>query len=206
MAVGLAVTAAVGFLFSQNAQLRQIVYASRGLYLVIALGAFGIAWFVQSQAGRLSVGVSTALFLLYSAIIGALTSGIFLIYPVSTLTAAFVMTAGLFAVLSVYGFVTKRDLTGIGTIAVMLVFGFIIASVVNIFLASNFVSWIITYGILVLFIAITAYETQRLKRIAEQFRDSPEMAARYAIVGSLVLYISFINLFLSILRIFGDRR
>ena len=205
MCVGLALTAVVGWYVSHSA-IGPMIYSSRGGIIVVALAAFGIAWFVQSQAGRLSVGVSTALFLVYATVIGALISAIFLIYNAKTLIAAFVLTGGTFGAMSVYGFVTKRDLSRMGSIFIMLAFGFIIASFVNLWLASNALSWVITYAILILFIGITAYETQMLKNMAVQFGNNREMATRFAIVGSLVLYISFINLFLSILRILGDRR
>ena len=205
MCVGLALTAVVGWYFASSG-LYQTIYASKGGYVVIALAAFGIAWFAQSQAGRLSVGVGTALFLLYAAVIGALLSGIFIVYPPRTLISAFVLTGGTFGAMSVYGFVTKRDLSRIGSIAVMAAFGFIIASFVNIWLQNDALGWVITYAILVLFIVITAWETQMLRNMAVQFGNNREMATRYAIMGSLVLYIAFINLFLSILRILGDRR
>jgi FtsH-binding integral membrane protein len=205
MCVGLALTAVVGW-FVAHSSFVHVIYASRGGYMLIALAAFGIAWYVQSQAAKLSVGMATALFLLYAAVIGALLSGIYLIYPSKTLVAAFVLTGGTFGVMSIYGFVTKRDLTRIGSICVMLAFGFIIASFVNMWLASDALGWVITYAILILFIGITAYETQVLRRMAVQLHDNPALAARYAIVGSLVLYISFINLFLSILRILGGSR
>lgn len=206
MAVGLAVTALVGYLVSGSTAMLQMLYANKLVYVFIALSAFGLSWYVQSQVGRMSSGTATALFMVYAVIMGLLLSGIFLIYPITTLVSAFLLTAGTFGAMSVYGFVTKRNLTGIGSIAVMLAFGFIIASFVNILIASNTLSWIITYAILVLFVIITAYETQMLKNMAIQLAQNPEMAQRVAIVGALVLYISFINLFLSILRIIGDRR
>jgi|SRR5688572_21545722 len=205
MCVGLALTAVVGWWFASSGMLR-VVYASKGGYLFIALAAFGIAWYAQSQAGRLSVTVATVLFLLYAAIIGALISGIFIIYPAKTLVSALVLTGGTFGAMSLYGFVTKRDLSRIGQIAVMLALGFIIASFVNMWLASTALDWVITYAILILFIIITAWETQRLREIAAHYATNPQMASRYAIMGSLVLYIAFINLFLAILRILGDRR
>ena len=206
MCVGLAVTAVVGWYVSHSMDALRVVYASKGTYLVIGLIAFAIAWYVQSQAGKLSVGVATALFLVYAAVIGALISGIFIIYPARTLAAAFVVTGGTFGSMSLYGFLTKRDLTGIGSAAIMLAWGFILASVVNLWLANNTLDWVITYGILILFVVITAYETQRLREIAVQLSSDPAAAHRYAIVGSLVLYIAFINLFLSILRILGNSR
>ena len=137
---------------------------------------------------------------------GALLSAIFVIYKMQTIGAAFVITGGTFAAMSVYGFVTKRDLTQIGSILVMCVIGLFIASLANIFIASNALSWLITYAVLAVFIGITAYETQKLKVLAQQYGDDPNMAPRIAIIGSLLLYISFINMFMSILRIMGDRK
>ena len=206
MCVGLALSACVGWWVSQQPSLLQAIYGSKGGYMAIALAAFGIAWFVQSQVGKMTATMATGLFLVYAAVIGALLAGIFIVYPPKMLIAAFFLTAGTFGAMSVYGFVTKRDLSRIGSMAVMLAFGFIIASFVNLWLASDTLGWIITYAILVLFVIITAYETQQLRQIAIQLAHSPEMASKYAIVGSLVLYIAFINMFLAILRIMGGRR
>ena len=206
MCVGLVVTAVVAYLVAHTPALLQIVYAGKGMVLVLLLGAFAISWYVQSQIGRISVGVATALFLLYATLIGAMVSYIFIIYPVQTLGAAFLMTAGTFGAMSLYGFVTKRDLTRIGSVLVMIAIGLFLATCVNIFLANNTLSWIITYAVLAVFIGITAYETQMLKNMAHQYQGDGAMLSRIAIVGSLVLYISFMNMFLAILRILGSRR
>jgi hypothetical protein len=207
MAVGLAVTAAVAWFVSQSQVGLQMVYGGgKGMLVAILLGMFAISWGVQSAAMRINANVATGLFLLYSALMGALLSGIFVVYKMQTIGGAFLMTAGTFGAMSVYGFVTKRDLTGIGSILIMAAIGLFLASIVNIFLASNGLSWIITYAVLAVFIGITAYETQKLKVMASQFGSDPNMAPRIAIIGSLILYISFINLFTSILRIMGDRR
>jgi FtsH-binding integral membrane protein len=207
MAVGLAVTASVAYFVSQSQVGLQMVYGGgRGMLVAIMLGMFAIAWGVQASALRINANVATGLFLLYSALMGALLSGIFVIYKMQTIGASFLLTAGTFGAMSVYGFVTKRDLTGVGSFLVMAAIGLFIASLVNIFLASNALSWIITYAVLAVFIGITAYETQKLKVLASQFGSDPNMAPRIAIIGSLLLYISFINMFTSILRIMGDRR
>jgi FtsH-binding integral membrane protein len=206
MAVGLALTGVVAWLVSQNDQLMSLVYASRGTYVLLGLGAFGIAMLVQMAAHRMSPSAALGLFLLYAALIGALIAGIFKIYPTPTIFGAFLMTGGVFGGLSVYGFITKRDLSGMGSILIMCVWGLILASIVNIFLASSLFSWIITYAVLAVFIGLTAYDTQRLKEIAYATQGDPVAARRYAIVGSLHLYVDFINIFLSILRIMGDRR
>lgn len=207
MAVGLAVTAIVGFLVSSNQALLQAIYGSGpGMILVIFLGLAGISFYAQRNVGRLSVGTATTLFLVYAVILGAALSGIFIIYSATTLISAFAVTGGVFGVMSVYGMVTKRDLTGIGSMAIMFVVGLFIASMVNIFLHSNALGWLITYAVVVVFVVITAYETQMLKGMAIQLQGQPQLAARVAIIGSLTLYISFMNLFISILRIMGDRR
>ena len=207
MAVGLAVTAAVAWGTAQSPALLKIVYGGgKGMMLVWVLALFAIAWFTQTAALRLSAAAGTFMFLLYATVLGALLSGIFIVYKLQTLGAAFLLTGGVFAVMSVYGFVTKRDLTTIGSYLIMGFVGLFIASLVNIFLASNALGWIITYGVLFVFIGITAYETQKLKVMAQQFEGNPNMLGRIAIIGSLLLYIAFINMFLSILRILGDRR
>ncbi len=206
MAVGLAVTAGVAWYVAQSPAMLKILYSGRGMTVVLLLGAVLIAWGVQSAAARISAGVATALFLVYAALIGAIISGIFLVYDLKTIGAAFLITGGTFGAMSVYGFVTKRDLTTIGSYLVMAVIGLFLASLVNVFLANNALSWIITYAVLAVFIGLTAYDTQRLKRFALEHGHDPNLASRFAIVGSLILYISFINMFMSILRILGSRK
>jgi hypothetical protein len=207
MAVGLAVTAAVAWFVSQSPAALHMVYGGGPAVMVVMLLAmFAIAWSVQTAAMRINANVATGLFLLYSALMGALLSSIFIMYKLPTIGAAFVMTGGTFAAMSVYGFVTKRDLTRIGSFLVMAFVGLFIASLINLFVASNAFSWFITYAVLAVFIGITAYETQKLKVLAAQYGDNPAIAPRIAIIGSLLLYISFINMFTSILRIMGDRR
>jgi uncharacterized protein len=206
MSVGLALTAAVAYLVSQTPALLNIIYSGKGAAIAFMLGAFAIAWFVQSQIMRISTGVATLLFLLYATIIGMMISFIFIVYPWQLLVSAFLITGGTFAGMSAYGFFTKRDLSRIGSILVMCVWGLFLASLVNIFMASTAFSWFITYAILAVFIGITAYETQKLKNLAIEFSGNGAVLSRIAIVGSLVLYITFINLFLSILRILGSRK
>ena len=207
MAVGLALTALVAWLVAQNTAMMNVVYGNRFTYVLLGLGAFGIAMLVQMAAHKMSPSAATGLFLVYAAVIGALIAGIFHLYPHSTLLGAFLMTGGVFGGMSVYGFVTKRDLTKMGSILIMCVWGLILASIVNVLFArSDLLSWIITYAVLAVFIGLTAYDTQRLKEIAYATQGDPIAARRYAIVGSLHLYVDFINIFLSILRIMGDRR
>jgi hypothetical protein len=206
MCAGLALTAVVAWLVSSSPAMMQMLYGSRVMVVVFALGAFAIAWAVQSVAARISASAATALFLLYAAVIGMLISYIFVIYEKNTILAAFLLTGGTFGAMSVYGFVTKRDLSRIGSILVMAAMGLFVASLVNVFFASDAFSWFITYAVLAVFVGITAYQTQHLRQMAEQHAGNADLSARLAIVGALVLYIAFINIFLSILRILGDRK
>lgn len=207
MAVGLAWTGVVGYLVANNESLLRIVYGGGpGMMVVFMLGLFAIAMVTQKAALRLGMAAGIGLFLLYATLMGALISGVFIVYSLDTLGAAFLVTGGVFAGMSVYGFVTKRDLTSIGSYAVMGLLGLFAASLVNLFLANNALSWFITYGVVLVTVIIIAYQTQNLRGIALQIGSDQALASRYAVVGSLILYIAFINLFLSILRIIGDRR
>jgi FtsH-binding integral membrane protein len=206
MAVGLALTATVAYACSRSPAVLSLIYANKFVLFASGLTAFAIAWAVRSAAERLSPAAATGLFLVYAAVVGALISYVFVIYQLQTSGAAFVMTAGVFGGMSLYGWFTKRDLTSMGSVLIMCVWGLFLASLVNIFLASNAFSWVITYAVLAVFIGLTAYDTQKLKQIAYSLKDNPSLASRYAIVGSLELYVDFINIFLSILRILGSRR
>lgn len=205
MAVGLAVTATVAWLVSRNTQL-VVAMNAKGLILAIFLGLAALSFGIRAAAMKIGAGTATVLFVLYAAILGAAISYIFLIYNIQVLAGAFVITAGTFGVMSFVGFVLKKDLSKMGSILMMLVIGLFIASLVNIFIASSAVSWIITYACVVVFTLLTAYDTQMLKNMAYQTQGNPDLAARLAIVGSLCLYVDFINLFLSILRIMGGRK
>ena len=201
MAVGLAVTAAVGYGAAQAG----LVIRSPGVAVAVALGTVAIAWVIRGATERLSPTAATALFLFYAAVVGYLISYVFVLYSLATLGAAFALTAGTFGGMSVYGFVTRRDLTSLGSMLIMCVWGLFLASVVNIFVASGVLSWVITYAVLAVFIGLTAYDTQTLKAIALATQGNARLAARLAVVGALDLYLDFINIFLSIVRIVGNR-
>ncbi|HTL29100.1 MAG TPA: Bax inhibitor-1/YccA family protein [Tepidisphaeraceae bacterium] len=205
MFAGLAVTATVALLASRSMPTVRFIYAS-GLYLPLVLGLVAVAWGVQKAAIKMGAAAATGLFLVYAALVGLMICGIFLRYPASTLVGTFVVTAGVFGGMSVFGFVTKRDLTTIGSYLVMAFWGIFLASIVNFFLANQALDWIITYVGVFVFIGLTAYDTQKLKNIAHSLEGNPSMAARMSIIGSLILYVDFINLFLFLLRIMGRRR
>lgn len=205
MCVGLATTAVVAWWVSTQPQLMQRIYGS-GMYLLLFLATLGLVVAITYAINRISAAMATGLFLLYSALMGLLLSGIFVVYALGTIGAVFLITSTMFGVMSLIGFVTKKDLTGMGSFLFMALIGLIIASVVNIFLASPALMWIISYAGVAIFLGLTAYDTQKLKQIAYATHGNQAAAARMAIVGSLILYLDFINLFLFLLRIFGSRR
>lgn len=205
MAAGLGLTAVVAWWLSTRPDLMQQVFR---LPVLIGLFVAQIALVITISAAvnRLSATVATLLFLLYSALSGLTLAGIFLAYTQASLASTFAVTAGTFGAMSVYGMVTQRDLTRLGSMLFMALIGLIIASVVNIFLRSPAMYWIITYAGVLIFVGLTAYDTQRLKQVAVATAHDPRMAARYAVNGALTLYLDFINLFLLLLRVMGDRR
>jgi len=151
-------------------------------------------------------GERPRLFMLYSALNGLTLSAIFIVYAHATLASAFLITAGMFGAMSVYGYVTKRDLTAMGSLLFMALVGLIIASVVSIFWRNSMLTTIINYAGVLIFVGLTAYDTQKLKQIAIATAGDAAMSARLSINGALQLYLDFLNLFLFLLRILGDRR
>jgi uncharacterized protein len=205
MAAGLALTAVVAWFVSTRQDIQQMVF--KGPVLIgLFIATLALVWTISAAVNRLSAGAATALFMLYSALMGLLLSSVFLMYTRASIASTFMVTALTFGAMSVYGMVTKRDLTRMGSFLFMALIGLIIASLVNMFLRSPAMSWIITYAGVLIFVGLTAYDTQRLKNVAIETAHDPRMAARYAVNGALTLYLDFINLFLLLLRILGDRR
>jgi FtsH-binding integral membrane protein len=203
MSVGLAVTAAVsaGIAFFMPG----LMIANPWIAVVGALGAFVVSLATNRVAMNVSAGAGLAMFLLYASLIGLMIAPIWVVYSGPTIGAAFILTGGSFAVMSLIGFVTKVDLTRIGMIAIFCAIGLFLASLVNIFLQNDLLGWIITYAIVIVFTVITIWKTQELKNFALSGAGA-DLRGRMAVVGALSLYIAFINLFLAILRIIGARR
>ena len=161
---------------------------------------------LSAAINRLSATAAMMMFLVYSALNGMTLSIIFVVYTRSSIASTFFVTAGTFGAMSLYGHLTKRDLTSWGSFLTMGLFGIIIASVVNIFLKSEMVTWIVTYIGIFVFIGLTAYDTNKLKIIARQGFNDEETEKKVGILGALTLYLDFINLFLLLLRVLGGRR
>jgi FtsH-binding integral membrane protein len=205
MASGVALSALVAWWVSTQPQLMAQIFRGPAL-IILFIVQIGLVIAVSAAINKISATVATALFMLYSALNGLTLSAIFIVYTGASLVATFAAAAGMFGAMSVYGFVTKRDLSRLGSLLFMALIGLVIATVVNIFWANSMLYWIITYAGILIFVGLTAYDTQNLKRIALQTADNPSMAARLAISGALKLYLDFINLFLLLLRVMGDRR
>lgn len=206
MAAGLATTALVAWVVSQSQSMMMSLFGNPLLLIGLFVAEIGLVIAISGAINRISAGVATALFLLYAALNGLTLSAILLVYAHSTIAMAFAITGGTFAAMSVYGFVTKKDLTGLGSLCFMGLVGIIIASIVSFFWANTMLVTIINYVGVLVFVGLTAYDTQKLKMIAVQTADNGALAARLSISGALVLYLDFINLFLFLLRILGDRR
>jgi FtsH-binding integral membrane protein len=174
--------------------------------IILFVAELGLVWVISASVNKIGAGAATVLFLIYSALNGLTLSVIFVIYTLPSVGGAFVVTAGMFGAMSLYGYVTKRDLTALGSILFMALIGLILASVVNMFWANSTLYWLVTYGGVLIFVGLTAYDTQKLRYIANQTSGNPALASRLAISGALILYLDFINLFLLLLRILGKER
>ena len=161
---------------------------------------------ISSAVNRIGAAAATALFVLFAALNGLLLSTIFLVYSLPSIAATFIASAAMFAAMSVYGMFTKTDLTTMGKILFMALIGLIVASLVNIFVASSALYWLVSYAGVIIFAGLTAYDTQKLQGMALQTQGNAAMAARLSVVGALMLYLDFINMFLLLLRIMGKER
>jgi len=207
MAIALAITGVVAYGMSQNINLVVGLYKSGIIYAVIiaqVIIAFAIGGFIM----RLNPALATGIFVLYSVLMGVSLSGIFIVYQLGSIYKAFFGAAIMFGVMSAYGITTKRDLTSWGTFLGMAVIGLIIASVINMFLQSSMMDYIISAVCVVVFTGLTAYDTQKIKQMSDSYGSQINEGdyIRLSILGALNLYIDFINIFLSLLRLFGDRR
>lgn len=206
MAVALLVTGIVAYFTASSDILIQAIIGNRILFFGLIIGELALVGYISARIQKLSPTNAALLFILYAVLNGLTLAVIFLIYTSESIYSTFIITAGTFGVMSLYGYYTKSDLTKIGNLAFMALIGIIIASVVNMFMNSEMLSWIISYLGVAIFIALTAYDTQKLKRIAVNGFENEENLEKSALLGALTLYLDFINLFLFLLRILGDRK
>jgi FtsH-binding integral membrane protein len=204
MAGGLLATAVTAAAVASSATLVDLILGNRIVFYGLLIGEFGMVVAFSSLVNRISTGAAAALFFAYAIVNGLTLSIIFMIYTASSISSTFFVTAGTFGALSAYGYATKRDLSGVGSFAMMGLIGLIIASLVNLFLKSTMIYWLTTFVGVIVFTLLTAYDTQKLKRFA--LASSPEQQSKVALQGALMLYLDFINLFLYMLRLLGRRR
>jgi hypothetical protein len=206
MAIGLGITGAIAFFMAQSGMVRSLIASP--VFFILILAELGMVFYLSARIDKLQPGTATGLFVGYSVLNGVTLSSIFLAYTNASIAGTFLVTAGMFAAMAVYGLVTKRDLSGMGSFLFMGLIGIILASVVNIFLKSPAVYWAISgIGVLV-FVGLTAYDVQKIKSIGEEgiMQQGEAAIQKGAIIGALALYLDFINLFLMLLRFFGGSR
>ena len=207
MAIGLYLTAGVAF-FVANSSLALVILGNPILYIGLFLGELALVIALSAAIHRLAPTTAIALFLLYAVLNGATMSVIFLVYTLTDITLAFVSTATLFAAMSFLGYFVRLDLSRLGAFLIMGLVGLVIATFVNLFLANSSLMWITTYAGIALFIGLTVYDTQRIKKsmTASLAAGDEQVVTRLGVLGALTLYLDFINLFLLILRLLGRRR
>ncbi|PLX74379.1 MAG: hypothetical protein C0615_09525 [Desulfuromonas sp.] len=206
MTAGLGLTALAALLTLSSESMLNLIFGNKMVFYGLVFGELGLVIALSAAINKIRASTATLLFLIYSALNGITFAAIFLIYTSSSIASAFFITAGTFGAMSVYGYVTKRDLTGWGSFLFMGLIGIIIASVVNIFLHSEMIHWIVSYVGVFIFVGLTAYDTQKIKMIGQAGFADGESRQKAAILGALRLYLDFINLFLMLLRVMGNRR
>lgn len=202
MGAGLALTALMALITVSTPALFMGIVGNKLVFYGLMIGELILVFTLSAAIGRLSTGVATLLFLGYSALNGLTLSVVFLVYTADSIASTFAVTAAMFGAMSLYGYVTRRDLTSWGSFFFMGLIGIVIASLVNIFLKSNAVSWVVSAIGVVVFTGLTAYDTWKIKALATAGAEG----RKPAILGALTLYLDFINLFLMLLRLMGGRR
>jgi uncharacterized protein len=205
MALALAITGVMAVATAANIEQFLPILAGPGLMIVL-FAQLGIVLGLSFAINKISASIATGLFLLYAIITGFTLSTLFFVYTAESIATTFFVTAGTFAVVSGYGYVTKSDLTRWGSLLLMGLIGILIASLVNFFLQSEALMWVTTYAGVIIFVGLIAYDTQRLKNMALGLGEDGEVQRKGAVIGALALYLDFINLFIRLLRILGRRR
>ncbi len=208
MAAGLAITGFVAFYVVNNETLLQLIFGNQLIFFGLIIGELALVFTISARVNKMQASTATSLFILYAALNGATLSAVLMMYTMTSIASTFFICAGTFAVCSVYGMVTKRDLTGVGGFMFMGLIGIIIASIVNIFMQSSLLSMMISYIGVIIFVGLTAYDTQKLKNMALSQPAGLDAGTirKGAIMGALTLYLDFINMFLFLLHILGVSR
>lgn len=203
MTMALVITGLCAWGTATSPSMVQLVYGNRAAIWVLLIAELGLVFYTTARIQRLSLTTATTLFIIYSALNGVTLSSIFMVYAMTSIAKVFFITAGTFGVMALYGSVTKTDLSKFGNLFLMALFGLIIATVANLFIKNSGFDLILSYIGVVLFVGLTAWDSQQIKRALSMQAGLDESAQKVALLGALELYLDFINLFLYLLRIFG---
>jgi len=206
MAAGLAITGFMAFYVSSSPAMMNILFGNPIVPIILIIAQIGLVFWLASRVMQMSVSQATGVFLLYAGLTGVTFSTLFVVYTSASITSTFLVTAGTFGAMSLYGYTTKKDLTSWGSFLFMGLIGLIIASVVNMFMQNSMMSTIISYVGVLIFVGLTAYDTQKIKETNIIGNEGNDEDTKEAIQGALTLYLDFFNLFLMLLRLMGDRR
>lgn len=204
MSIGLLLTAITSYMVSLSPQMMNYIFKTP-LFYVVMFAPLGMAVYYSLKWQQLKVETAQGLFFLYAFMVGLSMASIFIAYTGESIARIFLITSSMFGATSLYGYATKRDLTGMGSFMMMGLFGLVIAMVINIFLKSSGLQMMLSFLAVIIFTALTAYDVQRLKNIYYQVADQ-EMLGKVAMMGAFILYLDFINLFIHLLHLFGNRR
>ncbi|HDH12002.1 MAG TPA: Bax inhibitor-1/YccA family protein [Nitrospirae bacterium] len=207
MMLGLCISGFTAYFAGNSSGVRQMIFGNSFTIWILFIAELGLVFAISGGINRMTASTASGLFLMFSFINGLTLSSIFLVYTSSSIASTFFITGLTFGAMSAYGYFTKTDLTSWGKYLFMALIGVIIASVVNMFLHNPAVDWLVSYIGIIVFVGLTAYDTQKIRRLGENMgaADS-EQFAKIAVVGALALYLDFINLFLMLLRLFGRGR
>jgi FtsH-binding integral membrane protein len=205
MFAALLITAGTAYRIASSELLISIIFSSKISFWILIIAQFAIVWYLTSRLHTMSLAKATIMFSIYSILLGITLSVIFLLYTASSIAGTFVVTSFTFGIMSAYGYFTKKDLSSWGNILFMGILGIIISTLVNVFLQSSIFQLIISAVGVLIFVGLTAYDTQKIKDMLQNV-DDVEQSQKLALIGALMLYLDFINLFLYLIRLIGDRK
>ena len=203
MTLALMITGITAAGVANSPNILALIYSSQVVMWGIIIAEFGLVIYISARVEKLSLSTATTLFALYSILNGVMLSSIFLLYSTAIISKVFFITAGTFGVTALYGYATKKDLSSLGNILFMALIGLVIATIVNVFMKSAMFDLILSYIGVIIFVGLTAWDSQKIKHMMMVQQDADESAQKLALIGALSLYLDFINLFLYLLRIFG---
>lgn len=206
MTLAMIITGITAYGVANSPGLMYAILSNSVVFYGLIIAEFALVIAISGAINRLSATTATLLFILYSVVNGTTLSTIFLAFTMQSIATVFFVTAGLFAVMALIGYTTKTDLTSLGKMLFMALLGIVLATIVNIFVGSSMLEMIVSYVGVVVFVGLTAYDSQKIKAMLYDADSTSEQSQKLALLGSLTLYLDFINLFLMLLRIFGNSR